>query len=45
MRIERVSLPDEPEYIKTMQLLRQRYGAVCKAAFFRARRADVATQV
>jgi hypothetical protein len=35
MRIERVPLLDESdEYLKTMQLLRRPYGAVCEAAFF-----------
>jgi hypothetical protein len=44
MRFERLPFLDEPgESIKTMQLLRRRYGAVHEAAFFRARRADAAT--
>ena len=43
MRIERLPLPDEPdEYLKTMQLLRRRYGAVRESCIFRARRADAA---
>ena len=38
MRFDRLPLLDEFEYMKTMQLLRRRYGAVCEAAFSRARR-------
>jgi hypothetical protein len=35
MRFERLPFLDEPgESIKTMQLLRRRYGAVREAAFF-----------
>ena len=33
MRFDRLPLLDEFEYMKTMQLLRRRYGAVCEAAF------------